>query len=162
MIDLQMGSDKLFARDSTSDGQCSESSRVIRLSNVLQRFAHHYGYIYFTLPQLKSDGVITDLDSTIRSIVQASFLPISIIIVGVGQADFRTMNVLDADTEPLKADGMVCQRDIVQFVAMRDMTQPGSSMVSGTRLAKEVLAELPNQLLAYFNTIKLFPPSSAT
>ncbi len=54
---------------------------------------------------IQIDGVITDMDTTIRAIVKASNLPLSIIIVGVGDADFTNMKILDADDEPLT---MVC------------------------------------------------------
>jgi len=38
---------------------------------------------------------------TIDQIVRGAELPLSIVIVGVGDADFDSMDVLDADTEPL-------------------------------------------------------------
>lgn len=44
-----------------------------------------------------TDGVISDMDQTKAAIVQASALPMSIIIVGVGGADFEMMEELDAD-----------------------------------------------------------------
>ena len=47
------------------------------------------------------DGVITDMDTTIRAIVRARKLPLSIVIVGVGDADFTNMKILDADDSPL-------------------------------------------------------------
>ena len=37
------------------------------------------------------DGVITDMANTVDRIVQASNLPLSIVIVGVGNADFSNM-----------------------------------------------------------------------
>ena len=37
------------------------------------------------------DGIITDMERTIDKIVQASTLPLSIVIVGVGAADFTAM-----------------------------------------------------------------------
>ena len=37
------------------------------------------------------DGEITDMEKTIEKIVHASSLPISIVIVGVGTADFTKM-----------------------------------------------------------------------
>lgn len=40
-----------------------------------------------------TDGVINDMDSTIGAIVHASRLPLSILIVGVGGADFSAMDV---------------------------------------------------------------------
>ena len=41
------------------------------------------------------------MDTTIRAIVRARNLPLSIVIVGVGNADFTSMNILDADNIPL-------------------------------------------------------------
>ncbi|NXP73176.1 CPNE2 protein, partial [Ramphastos sulfuratus] len=42
---------------------------------------------YFIL-LIITDGVISDMDETRQAVVQASRLPMSIIIVGVGNADF--------------------------------------------------------------------------
>jgi hypothetical protein len=42
-----------------------------------------------------------DKQNTVDAIVNASGLPLSIIIVGVGSADFTAMEELDADKEPL-------------------------------------------------------------
>ena len=42
---------------------------------------------YYVLLML-SDGVLSDFDDTIKAVVYASGLPMSIIIVGVGNADF--------------------------------------------------------------------------
>uniref|UniRef100_A0A3B3DII5 Copine C-terminal domain-containing protein n=1 Tax=Oryzias melastigma TaxID=30732 RepID=A0A3B3DII5_ORYME len=55
------------------------------------------------------------------AIVRASRLPLSIIIVGVGPADFKAMNHLDGDDGKLKSTtGEAVSRDIVQFVPFRD------------------------------------------
>ena len=64
-----------------------------------------------------TDGAISDMMDTKRAIVYASTLPYSIIIVGVGSADFSAMDALDCDSGLLRdQDGHVAQRDIVQFV----------------------------------------------
>jgi hypothetical protein len=41
------------------------------------------------------------MEQTIDEIVRGSSLPLSIIIVGVGDAEFDAMDILDADDEPL-------------------------------------------------------------
>lgn len=51
---------------------------------------------YFVL-LIITDGAIMDMQPTVDAIVEASFLPLSIVIVGVGNADFSAMNALDAD-----------------------------------------------------------------
>ena len=65
-----------------------------------------------------TDGIINDMDKTIDEIVRGSSLPLSIIIVGVGEADFSSMDILDADDEPLwsKKHKKFMASDIVQFV----------------------------------------------
>lgn len=56
------------------------------------------------------------MDDTVDAIVSASTLPLSIVIVGVGMADFSAMERLDADTVPLvDRRGAKMSRDIVQF-----------------------------------------------
>ena len=48
-----------------------------------------------------TDGIINDMQQTINEVVRGSDLPLSIIIVGVGSADFSAMDQLDADEAPL-------------------------------------------------------------
>lgn len=62
-----------------------------------------------------TDGIINDLEKTIDEVVLGSVLPLSIIIVGIGEADFDQMDLLDADDNPLysKKLGKYASRDIV-------------------------------------------------
>uniref|UniRef100_A0A3P8XAS3 Copine-3 n=1 Tax=Esox lucius TaxID=8010 RepID=A0A3P8XAS3_ESOLU len=108
---------------------------------------------YFVL-LIITDGVITDLDDTRSAIVNASRLPMSIIIVGVGGADFSAMEFLDGDDGRLKAPtGETAVRDIVQFVPFRQFQNAPREA-----LAQSVLAELPGQVVSYFTIQKLKPP----
>jgi hypothetical protein len=68
-----------------------------------------------------TDGIINDMQATIDEIVRGSGLPLSIIIIGVGSADFDVMEQLDGDITPLYSDKLqrYNQRDIVQFVPFR-------------------------------------------
>jgi len=50
---------------------------------------------------LITDGIINDFQETVDQIVRASSLPLSIIIVGVGDDEFTEMDELDADEVPL-------------------------------------------------------------
>lgn len=51
---------------------------------------------YFILLML-TDGALTDMGHTMTAIIKASRLPMSLIIVGVGEADFAAMDALDCD-----------------------------------------------------------------
>jgi hypothetical protein len=106
---------------------------------------------YYIL-MILTDGMIDDIDYTINTLVEASFLPISVIIIGIGEADFSNMKVLDADENPLVNDmGVKAKRDIVQFV-------PFLKYVSNPeKLAEEVLAEIPKQLIEYYELNNIDP-----
>ncbi|MGH0149315.1 UNVERIFIED_CONTAM: hypothetical protein FKN15_014933 [Acipenser sinensis] len=110
---------------------------------------------YFTL-LIITDGVISDMDETRHAIVQASKLPMSVIIVGVGNADFTAMEFLDGDNQILRSyTGEEAARDIVQFVPFREFRNAPKET-----LARSVLAELPQQVSQYFKQKNLSPSSS--
>ncbi|XP_063155522.1 copine-3 [Candoia aspera] len=112
---------------------------------------------YFVL-LIITDGVITDLDETRSAIVNASKLPMSIIIVGVGGADFSAMEFLDSDSGALRSrSGEAAIRDIVQFVPFRQFQNAPKEA-----LAQSVLAEVPQQVVSYFSMYKLQPPNNPT
>ncbi|CAL5373145.1 unnamed protein product [Camellia sinensis] len=108
----------------------------------------YFVLLIITYCKLSQDGVITDLQETKDALVKASDLPLSILIVGVGGADFKEMEILDADKgERLESsNGRVASRDIVQFVPMRDVQSGEFSVV------QSLLAELPSQFLTYMRT----------
>lgn len=100
------------------------------------------------------------MEQTKSAIVDAALLPISIIIVGVGGADFDAMEELDGDTVRVTDQrGRVATRDIVQFVPMRNFLGIGgpNSQGAGVYLAKEVLAEIPEQFVGFMKSRKIVP-----
>uniref|UniRef100_A0A8B9HQE2 Copine 8 n=1 Tax=Astyanax mexicanus TaxID=7994 RepID=A0A8B9HQE2_ASTMX len=115
------------------------------------------GSQYFVL-LIITDGVISDMAQTKESIVNASCLPMSIIIVGVGPAEFDAMVELDGDEVRISSRGRYAERDIVQFVPFRDyIDRTGNHILSMARLAKDVLAEIPDQFLSYMKTRGIKP-----
>uniref|UniRef100_A0A8C6GVE0 Copine-5 n=1 Tax=Mus spicilegus TaxID=10103 RepID=A0A8C6GVE0_MUSSI len=111
-----------------------------------------------------TDGVISDMAQTKEAIVNAAKLPMSIIIVGVGQAEFDAMVELDGDDVRISSRGKLAERDIVQFVPFRDyVDRTGNHVLSMARLARDVLAEIPDQLVSYMKAqgIRPRPPPAA-
>ena len=99
-----------------------------------------------------TDGVIDDLQETIDALVYASVLPLSVIIVGIGNEDFKKMEVLDGDHVPLvSSNGNKRMRDLVQFVAFSKYNNDEKA------LASEVLAEIPKQIVEYYKFKNLNP-----
>ena len=101
--------------------------------------------MHYNILMILTDGQINDMQDTIDALVEASFLPISVIIVGIGSGNFGNMDILDADDNPLydrrrrKAD-----RDLVQFVPFNDYKN------DPPKLAEQVLDEIPREVVEYY------------
>lgn len=106
------------------------------------------GKSYYVL-LIITDGGISDMKQTLKAIVDACALPMSIIIVGVGDGDFSDMEVLDGDEMRLTSGGRQAQRDIVQFVPFNKFIRADNCKSTRAQLAKEVLAEIPRQVTGY-------------
>ena len=70
----------------------------------------------YTVILLITDGGISDLEETKKVLVGLSRLPVSVVLVGVGQGDMRQLALLDSDKARLSSGDSQAVRDIVQFV----------------------------------------------
>lgn len=128
-------------------------NHVTRFARTAQAEESTKGAAAYFILLLLTDGVVTDMAETVEAIVEASRLPMSLIIVGIGNADFKNMDFLDGDDGVLTSkSGKVSQRDIVQFVPFNKFVR--SSM---PELARHVLAEVPQQVVNYFQMMKISP-----
>ncbi|XP_020204564.1 protein BONZAI 1 isoform X2 [Cajanus cajan] len=119
---------------------------------AVQSLTSHSNTKYYVL-LIITDGVVTDLQETINALVKTSDLPLSILIVGVGSADFTSMEVLDADNGHRleSSTGRVATRDMVQFVPMREVESGQISVVQA------LLEELPEQFLSFMRSRDIKP-----
>lgn len=141
-------------------GPTNFASCIQHCDNIAGQFED--GNHYFVL-LIITDGIISDMTQTKHAIVAASKKPLSIIICGVGDADFEAMDELDSDDSLLCVDGKRAERDIVQFVPMNRFKPSGYLATDSTTncvsasgqqraqqlLAEEVLREIPDQLTGY-------------
>jgi hypothetical protein len=106
----------------------------------------------YNILMILTDGMINDMDDTIDALVEASYSPVSVIIIGIGKNDFGNMDILDADENPLvDRFGRKAARDLVQFVPFYKFEN------NEKLLSSNVLEEIPRQLLEYYNLIKMPP-----
>jgi hypothetical protein len=99
----------------------------------------------YNILMILTDGQIDDMQDTIDELVEASFLPISVIIVGIGGGNFGNMDILDADDNPLyDRRGRKADRDLVQFVPFNNYKN------DPPKLAEQVLEEIPRQVIEYY------------
>jgi hypothetical protein len=99
-----------------------------------------------------TDGIIQDMTDTIDALVEASYYPLSVIIIGIGNTNFAKMEQLDGDEIPLiSRKGIKRQRDLVQFV-------PFNKYEGDTnKLVYEVLEEIPRQVIEYYTLNYVYP-----
>lgn len=120
-------------------------SQVIGTSMAMSTEPYTADSQNYTVLLILTDGVINDKQQSTDTIVHCTDYPMSIIICGVGNADFSTMEYLDADDEPLvSSDGKMMKRDIVQFVPFNEFKDAHPIV-----FAKEVLEEIPDQVTSY-------------
>ena len=110
-----------------------------------------------------TDGGLSDFEKCVDEIIELAELPISIVIVGVGdgqketakrESKFHALQKLDADKDPLiSSSGKRASRDIVQFVPFSDFKNK-----SQQELAVATLAEIPREVVGFFRT-RNFQPS---
>ena len=81
----------------------------------------------------------------------------SIVIVGIGNANFASMKELDSDNDLLNVNGRKASRDIVQFVPFRDFFNQPDPQRASVDLARALLVEIPGQLEGYMKSKKLSP-----
>ena len=102
---------------------------------------------YYEILMILTDGIINDMKETLKLIVDCSLLPLSIIIIGIGNSHFDDMKILDGDEIPLTDfDDRVSKRDLVQFVEYEKFKQKNNK----EELADEVLKEIPKQVEEYY------------
>ena len=108
---------------------------------------------------LLTDGLIDDYAQTVDCIIQAASLPLSIVIVGLGNGDFSQLEKLDMDREELKSEntGKVCERDMIDFINFNVYLNEEQSPLKEVSLARKTFSEIPTQYVDYMQTKKIDP-----
>ncbi|KAK7199520.1 Copine [Novymonas esmeraldas] len=96
------------------------------------------------------------MQDTIDAIVAADDAPLSIVIIGIGRADFSSMEQLDGDGGVLRdRSRRASRRDVVQFVPFNQFEGRDPA-----KLAAAVLQEVPKQV-EMWGRVAGFAPASA-
>lgn len=99
----------------------------------------------YTILLILTAGNLEHVEETKQLLIEASEDPLSIVIVGIGDADFSGMQFLD-EHDPKTEEG----RDITKFVRFSDYK-------SFNALTEAVLDEIPDQLVSYFYDRSIMP-----
>jgi len=96
----------------------------------------------YTTLLILTDGAVSDVAATVRCINEIKNAPLSIVIVGIGSADFSDMQFLDDQSSNI---------DIAQFVEFNKHKHDSASLINAT------LEEIPTQLVNYFQRHGILP-----
>jgi len=110
-----------------------------------QEGAGEEGYLSYTILLILTAGNVEDVQETKKHLIAASKEPLSVVILGIGDADFSGMEFLDAFDAEVEAG-----RDITKFVEFNDYK-------SFNALTDAVLDEVPDQLVDYYYERGIMP-----
>ena len=122
------------------------------INDTIKIIKNNNNNLEYHVLMILTDGIINDMNETIDALVEGSFLPLSVIIIGIGNANFENMKDLDADDKSLiSSKGVESKRDLVQFVPFSEFHHDGE------KLAEKVLEEIPRQIEDYYSLNNLYP-----
>lgn len=117
----------------------TDITQVIRtaagLAKNAQQEAAKEGKQKYSILLILTDGSVTDVPSTVQALRDVSDSPLSIVIVGLGTADFSAMQFIDDEGSP---------NDIAQFVEFNKYR------TDAVGLSRATLEEIPDQLTRYY------------
>eukprot|EP00559_Dactyliosolen_fragilissimus_P005395 CAMPEP_0184867048 /NCGR_PEP_ID=MMETSP0580-20130426/24871_1 /TAXON_ID=1118495 /ORGANISM="Dactyliosolen fragilissimus" /LENGTH=597 /DNA_ID=CAMNT_0027367059 /DNA_START=14 /DNA_END=1807 /DNA_ORIENTATION=+ len=117
-------------------------------ANSRQEEAKNNGRQAYSVLLILTDGSVTDVQATAQTLGLVSNAPLSIVIVGVGNADFSAMQFLD------NCASTGAHKDVTKFVHFNAHAHDPNSLTATT------LEEIPSQLTSYFSShgIQPLPP----
>jgi len=107
-----------------------------------QEEASAKGQQAYTILLILTDGSVSDVNAAATSLNSASDAPLSVVIVGIGTADFSAMRFLD---------DFDSKRDIANFIEFNAHNHSKESLTAAT------LDEIPAQLVGYFTGKGIVP-----
>ena len=106
-------------------------------------------------------GEISDMDETLEALVDASHLPISFVIVGVGDSKFKKMTdkLVKSDGSPLTApSGRTARSNMVKFVRFDEFVTPELTPADGKAdLGAEILHAVHDQFMYFMKSNNILP-----
>ena len=124
------------------------------INKVVEEIKKQNDIFEYHVLMILTDGIIEDMEETIEALVEGSFYPLSVIIIGIGEYDFKKMEQLDGDEIPLiSKKGVKRQRDLVQFVPFNKFEGDEN------KLSQEVLDEIPRQVIEFYTLNFIYPDS---
>ena len=135
-----------------------KSEKNNHLSPIIKKITNEiyklYEIRYYNVSFIITRGVIeqNDIKKTIDAIIESSYLPLTIIIIGVGKNDYSQMKKIFSLNKKYSSLGMEKMRNNVIFTSLID-----DFSNSAEKLVSWCMVELSKQILDYYDLIRSSP-----
>ena len=127
------------------------SSIIKKITNEIYKL---YEISYYNVSFIITRGVIeqNDIKKTLDAIIESSYLPLTIIIIGVGKNDYSQMKKILSKDKKYSSLGMEKMRNNVLFTSLIDDFSNNAE-----KLVSWCLEKLSKQMLDYYDLVKSPP-----
>lgn len=125
---------------------------IKRIIDLVHQDIMNFNKLVYNILVLMTDGKNHDTEETKKAIVDSSFYPISIIIVGIGQGPFTNMNDLFNVKNLIqdKENRRAC-RDNIKFIPFSEYE------TNLSELSLQIFEEIPKHIVEYFSVKDITP-----
>ena len=99
--------------------------------------------IFFLL--INSPPKIEDYQNTIDALIENSFLPLSVVVIGIGNNEFEDIKKLFSNKNKISSKGMERLRNNIHFISMKDCN------FNNDILKNKCLKDIPKQMVQYYS-----------
>ena len=92
-----------------------------------------------------------DFQNTIDALIENSFLPLSIVVIGIGNSEFEDIKRLFSNKNKISSKGMEKSRNNIHFISMKDCN------FNNDILKNRCLKDIPKQMVQYYSLNKTTP-----
>lgn len=109
------------------------------IEKCLERITEENDKTYYHILFIIMDGGVDDIEQTVESLVKASSMPLSVVIVGIGKS-FKRVETLIEEQKKSKAE-----REVMMFVR------------SSEQQSEDISKKISEQVLAYMTSKEIYP-----
>ena len=140
-----------YSKNTSPDKKVHLSSLVRKITkDIYKLYQTNYYNVLFILARELTDE--KDKQETIDAIIESSYLPLSIIIIGEGKNDFNGMNNLYGKKIKQASSGMDKNRNNIIFINYKDDFDENPS-----KMIEFCLRTINEQIINFYNLIKCSP-----
>ena len=118
------------------------------IETINEKISKNNNKLNYNILLIISDGYVDDIQDIINNIIESAKIPLSIVIIGIGEDVTEDMKRLNGENGKLRdSKGKYLEKDIVQYVHFNDFNE------NIDKLTQEVFRYIPQQIKDYYQNI---------